>query len=176
MEEDSVVRVSVSEIREPLLELFTYIPYFEERVGGTFKFQYWDEETGEVKDVEGYEEANRQASFPNPVLDETFHKFKHTLIREIYDKFEYADGMWSRFPNTKLGDWESPMDKLGFLLQRLLYAAIHERMCTGYTGVCMKNGIYLRLLEKIKAVLPEIPEDAVFIHPRRHPGQKAKKP
>ena len=42
--------------------------------------------------------------------------------------------------------------------------------------VCMKNGIYLRLLEKIKAVLPEIPEDAVFIHPRRHPGQKAKKP
>ena len=171
MEKD-MIEVPVSEIREPLQELFTYIPYFEERVGGTFKFQYWDEETGELKDYEGHEEANRQAQFPDPVCDdETFAKFKHTLFREIYDKFLdlYAEKIFSRYVDTKFRDWESPVDKLCWSLRELLFAAVHERLFTGYTVVCMEDGTYLRLLKKIKAMLPEIPEDAVIVCPRRKP-------
>lgn len=166
-----MIEVPVSEIREPLLELCTYIPYFEERVGGTFKFQYWDEETGELKDMEGYEEANRQASFPDPVYDGTFQKFKDTLFREIYYKFLRLDAeeIFSRYVDTKFSDWEPQVEKLGFLLGRLLYFAVGERMCTGYTAACMKKGTYMPLLEKIKAILPEIPEDAVIVCPRRKP-------
>ena len=170
MEKD-MIEVPVSEIREPLQGLFTYIPYFEERVGRTFKFQYWDEETGELKDMEGYEEANRQASFPDPVHDGTWQKFKHTLFREIYDKFLdlYAEKIFSRYVDTKFRDWESPVDKLCWSLSELLFAAVHERLFTGYTAVCMEAGTYMFLLKKIKAILPEIPKDAVIVCPRRKP-------
>lgn len=155
-------RVPVAEIREALLELCTYIPYFEERVGGTFKFQYCDELTGEWKDYEGYEEANRQASFPDPLSDETYEKFNDTVIRNVTHKFIATD-MWSRFRKTKMSDWELPVDKLGWLLEWLTYAVIHERMFTGYTAMCMKDGTYLRLLKGIGTVLPEVPDDAVFV-------------
>ena len=164
--EYKIIRVPVAEIREALLELCTYIPYFEERVGGTFKFQYPDEQTDELKDYEGYEESNRQASFPDPVFDERFKKFKSTMLQNVTDKFSTSD-LWTRFRNTELRDWELPADKLCWLLENLTYTVIHERMCTGFTAMYMNDGTYLQLLKQLEAVLAEVPDDTVIVCSRR---------
>ena len=164
--EYQIIRVPVAEIRETLLELCTYIPYFEERVGGTFKFQYPDEQTDELKDYEGYEESNRHASFPDPLFDDWFKKFKRNMIQNVTSKFSGSD-LFSRFRDTELCDWKLPADKLGWLLDMLSYTVIHERMCTGFTAMCMKSGTYLQLLKHIEAVLAEVPEDTVIVCSRR---------
>ena len=164
--EYQIIRVPVAEIREALLELCTYIPYFEERVGGTFKFQYPDEQTDELKDYEGYEESNRQASFPDPLFDERFKKFKTTILHNVIGKFSGSD-LFSRFRDTELCNWELPADKLGWLLDMLSCAVIHERMCTGFTAIRMKDGTYLELLKNLEAVLAEVPDDTVIVCSRR---------
>ena len=168
MEEDSVVKVPVSEIREPLQELFTYIPYFEERVNGTFKVLCWDEETDELRDREGYEEHNLHA-FPDPGCDETFIKFRHIIIWGIYDKFIYAD-MPNRFMHTKIDDWQKPEDKLSWQLVRLIRNA--HAIATSCGVATSDFQAIPRRLEKIKAILAETPEDAVIVCPRRKPRRK----
>ena len=96
------IKISVGEFRPALVWLFEYIPYLEERVGGTFKFQYWDEKTEELKDMEGYEESNRLAKFPDPVSDdETWTELKHMLIRDVYDKFFVYCKPPKRYVGTK---------------------------------------------------------------------------
>ena len=173
MMEDDLVKVPVAEIRPALLELCAYIPYFEERVGGTFKFQYWDEETDELKDMEGYEEHNRDAMFPDPNWDDTWYAFRNILIRRIRDKFGNCT-MLKYFGKTKIDDWDLPEDKLGWPVFNLTVDAIHERMFTGYTEICMERGIYLRHLKNIASVLEELPEDAVITCPRRKPPRHAR--
>ena len=72
--------------REALEELFAFIPYFEERVNGTFKFQYYDGEKKQIADYDGYEEANRNAKFPDPMYDETFSRFESIFWEKIGQK------------------------------------------------------------------------------------------
>ena len=150
-----MIRISVADIRQPLLELCTYIPYFEERVGGTFRFQYRDEETGELKDMEGYEESNQYAMFPDPVSDdEKWRAFRNLFFRKIWEPFlSHCDGPAS-FLHAQTGDRSRPEDRLIRLLRDLAYAIVHERQCTGYTAMCMKDGTYLNLLMQIKEMLP----------------------
>ncbi len=146
-----MIRISVADIRQPLLELCTYIPYFEERVGGTFRFQYRDEETGELKDMKGHEESNQYAMFPDPVSDdEIWSAFRNLFFCQIWEPFlSHCDG-----PALEIGDLSRPEDRLIQLLRELAYAIVHERLCTGYTAMCMKDGIYLKILMRIKEVLP----------------------
>ena len=167
------IKISVAELRPALVWLFEYIPYLEERVGGTFKFQYWDEETEELKDMEGHEESNRLAKFPDPVSDdETWSEFRHRLIRDVYDKFFIYCKPPKKYVGTKYSAWTMPEDKLYWLLNNLLFAVIHERLCTGYTEVCMKDGTYLRILMRLKELLAELPDDTVITSPLNAHGKK----
>ena len=152
--EREMIRIPVADIRGVLQELCAYIPYFEVRVGGTFRFQYWDEETGELKDMEGYEESNRHVMFPDPVSDdETWHAFRELFLRKIWEPFlSHYDGPVNCL-HTKTSDRSQPEHQLIWLLQTLAYAVVHERLCTGYTTACMKDGTYLKLLMQIKGVL-----------------------
>ena len=167
------IKISVAELRPALVGLFEYIPYLEERVGGTFKFQYWDEETKELKDMEGCEESNRLAKFPDPVCDdETWTGFKHKLIRDVYDKFFIYCKPPKRYVGTKYSEWTTPEDKLRWLLNNLLFAVVHERLRTGYTAVCMKDGTYLRILKRLKELFAELPDDMVISYPLNEHGKK----
>ena len=147
--EREMIRIPVADIRGVLQELCAYIPYFEERVGGTFKSRYRNGTICEMAD---------------PVFDESFVRFKQIYVGGICDKFSCCD-LHGRFGRTKMSAWHSPEDKLGWLLFQLGFAIIHERLCTGYTAICMRNGTYLRLLKHMEEVLAEMPADAVLTYP-----------
>ena len=124
-----------------------------------------------MKDVEGYEESNRTAMFPDPVSnDETWYAFRKITIGKISDKFMYGS-LAARFRETRLSDWERTENKLGQLLFELIFAVIHERMSTGYTELCMKKGEYLKFLRLIKGLLEDLPDDAVVSCPLTEYGK-----
>ncbi len=138
---------SPEDIRKELEELFTFIPYFEERVHGTFKFQYYDEEEDQLVDFEGYEEANRTAKFPYPTDDETFERVKQLFLEKIWAKWEIP-----RPPKIEV-EKLSPQQFFMNTLFALSFDLIHERLCTGHTAWCMKNGRYLMELKLLQNIL-----------------------
>ena len=148
------VEFSIGEFREPVEELFAFIPYFEERVNGTFKFQYYDDDTETLRDFEGYEEKNKIARFEDPVYDETWNAFQKIVCRNIGEKLQ-------KYPHPgKTSKTESsPEEYFHGLLRDLLCDVIHERLFTGFTALCMKNGRYLHKLLQIKCFLTEIKSD-----------------
>jgi len=139
--------ISPEDIRNELEELFTFIPYFEERVHGTFKFQYYDEEKDQMIDFEGYEEANRTAKFPYPTDDEPFERFKHLFIERIWFKWEIP-----RPPKTELEKLSLQQFFMNVLFA-LSFDLIHERLCTGHTAWCMEKGRYLKELKLLQCIL-----------------------
>ena len=172
---DDLVKVPVADIRQTLLELCAYIPYFEERVGGTFKVQYRDEETDELKDMEGYEGHNWNAKFPDPAYDETFIEFRRICYMHIYDKFLLFRADLKRFWRTKKSEWKLPEDQLGRLLAQLFHEARAKTSFGDIAAFGMQK--LLRILEDIQTLLAELPEDAVITCPRgelpRHTRQVA---
>lgn len=132
---------SPEDVRETLEELFTYIPYFEERVNGTFKFQYYDEEKDQMVDFEGYEEKNRAAKFPYPTDDEAFEEFKQIF----FGKNGFRVTRQSYTPEPESGEL-SFQEHFTNVLFCLTYDLVHERLCTGHTAWCMASGRYLREL------------------------------
>lgn len=144
---DEKTDFSPEDIREPLEELFAYIPYFEERVHGTFKFQYYDEEKDQMVDFEGYEEKNRAAKFPYPTDDETFVRFKDLFIEKIW-----AQRTIPRPPKTEI-EKLSPQQLFMNVLFALSFDLIHERLCTGHTAWCMEKGRYLMELKLLQSML-----------------------
>ena len=137
----------IPDFRAVLEELFTFIPYFECRVNGTFKMQYEDFDTGELLDFDGCEEANKTAQFDDPVYDENWCRFQKLVCRKILDKIPRIDT-----PDmTENG-------KIYQLLRELGYDTIGERMCTGYTAYCMANGRYLNELKQLQNALMEMLE------------------
>ena len=130
---------TLDDFRETLKKLFAFIPYFEERVNGTFKFQEFDEKSGKLTDFEGYEEYNKTAKFEDPVFDDCWNSFRSIVCSELLDKV-------GRFQ-------ELSEDRFLKLLRQLCYDAIHERMCTGYTIQCMAKGIYLKELNELQQML-----------------------
>ena len=82
---NKTIDFSPEDFRETLEELFAFIPYFEERVNGTFKFQYYDGEKKQLVDYDGYEEKNRVAKFPDPMYDSKFERFKCILFEKIWN-------------------------------------------------------------------------------------------
>lgn len=140
--------------RETLEELFAYIPYFEERVNGTFKFQYYDGEKDRIVDYDGYEEKNRAAQFSDPMYDETYSKFKYTFLEKI--GFELKPASRPPFHKFLESGKFTPQELFADILFQLKYDTIHERMYTGHTAWCMKNGIFLRELKLLQILLNEM--------------------
>ena len=130
---------SKKDFQETLEKLFTFIPYFEECLNGTFKFQYYDEEDGKIADFEGYEEYNKTAKFEDPLFDGIWEEFHQIVCRELWENVKNAE--------------ESPEDVFCKLLRQLCYDTIHERMCTGYTASCIVKGVYLNELKQLQAIL-----------------------
>ena len=148
------VEFSIEKFRESVEELFVFIPYFEERVNGTFKFQYYDDDTETLCDFEGYEEKNKIAQFEDPVYDETWQTFERIACRNIWYKLqEYPH------PGKTSKTESSPDEYFHGLLRDLLHDIFHERLCTGFTALCIKNGRYLHKLLQIKCFLAEISND-----------------
>ena len=58
MEEKRVF--SPEDFRDVLEKLFPYIPYFEERVNGTFKFRYYDTPETRKMDPEAYDRSQTE--------------------------------------------------------------------------------------------------------------------
>ena len=143
--------LSPEDFREALEKLFEFIPYFEERVNGTFKFQYYDDEKKQIADYEGYEEANRNAKFPDPMYDETFSRFEGIFWEKIGQKITPS----YRASSTEAGEM-SPQELFTALLFDLKYDILHERMCTGHTAYCMKNGNYLQELKLLRFLLNQM--------------------
>ena len=134
--------------RDALEELFAFIPYFEERVNGTFKFQYFDDKTNRLVDYEGYEEKNRVAKFPDPVYDKTFGRFKRIFLEKIWMDVESV-------PRPSVDKQEELSFQELFLLVifELARNIFHERMCTGNTAGCMARGSYLVDLNVLQGML-----------------------
>ena len=145
------IEFAPEDFREALEELFAFIPYFEERVNGTFKFQYYEDEKDQIVDYDGYEEANRNAMFPDPMFDETFRRFKSVFWEKIGHKVTQT----YRASSTEAGEM-SPQELFAALLFDLKYDMIHERMCTGHTAYCMKNGNYLQELKLLRVLLNQM--------------------
>ena len=148
------VEFSIEEFRGSVEELFVFIPYLEERVNGTFKFQYYDYDTETLCDCEGYEENNKIARFEDPVHDETWNSFKRIVCRTIWNKLQ-------KYPHPgKTGKTgSSPAEYFHGLLRNLLHDVVHERLFTGFTASCMQNGRYLQTLLQIKCFLAAIRSD-----------------
>lgn len=131
-------KFSKKDLQETLEKLFEFIPYFEERLNGTFKFRYYDYENGKIADFEECEEYNKTAKFEDPLFDETWEVFYKIVSRELLEKVK----------NIK----ENPKDTFLKLLKRLCCDTIHERMFTGYTALCMAKGIYLNELKQLRDI------------------------
>ena len=148
---NKTIDFSPEDFRDALEELFEFIPYFEERVNGTFKFQYYEDEKDQIVDYDGYEEANRNAKFPDPMYDETFSRFKSIFWEKIGHKVTQA----YRASSKEAGEM-SPKELFAALLFELKYDTLHERMCTGHTAYCMKNGNYLQELKLLRVLLNQM--------------------
>lgn len=138
-------KFSKKDFQETLEKLFTFIPYFEERLNGTFKFQYCDGEYGKIADFEGYEEYNKTAKFEDPLLDETWEVFHKIVCRELWERVKLVQ----YFPAKDTDFYR--------LLRKLCYDTVHERMCTGYTASCIAKGIYLDELQQLQKLIYNIP-------------------
>ena len=147
------INFSPEDFREAMEELFAFIPYFEERVNSTFKFQYFDDKTNRLVDYEGYEEKNRVAKFPDPMYDPKFERFKCILFEKIGDKLGFGFGYRPPNPQEKV---LSPVELFWFILYELVRDVVHERMCTGNTAYCMKNGNYLQKLKLLQVLLNQM--------------------
>jgi len=146
---DEKIDFTPKDIRKELEELFTFIPYFEERVNGTFKFQYFDGEKDQLVDYEGYDEKNRAAKFPDPMYDKTFAGFKHIFIEKISPKLKPA-----LRPSLQKPEGEyTPQELFLLVLFELRRDIVHERLCTGHTASCMKAGVYLKELKVLQGML-----------------------
>lgn len=141
---------SPEDFRETLEELFAFIPYFEERVNGTFKFQYYDGEKKQLVDYDGYEEKNRVAKFPDPMYDSKFERFKCILFEKIWNKLGLGFGFRPPHPQEKE---LSPDELFWFILYELIRDVVHERMCTGNTASCMASGTYLNELKVLQGIM-----------------------
>ena len=141
----------IPDYRAVFEELFTFIPYFECRINGTFKKQYMDCNTGKLLDFEGCEETNKSAQFDDPVYDETWCRFQRLIHRNLLDKLPPLREI--ALVNTKK---PTTNEKIYKLLHDLCYDTTHERMCTGYTASCMANGRYLNELKQLQQVLEEV--------------------
>ena len=143
---------SPEDFREVLEELFTYIPYFEERVNGTFKFRYYEDCTEEDKLAypEEYEKSQK-AKYPDPMTDNTYLAFREIVLGKIARKVDRRS--WTS--SKDLGEL-SPKELFTNILYRLVYDTIHERMCTGHTAYCMEKGVFLRELKLLQYFLNQM--------------------
>jgi len=135
------------DFREDLEALFTYIPYFEERVNGTFKFRYYDSPKEREIDPEAYDRSQK-AKYPDPMTDETYLVFREIVLKKIACKVKRSS--WT--PNKELGEL-SPKELFTNILFSLVYDTVHERMCTGHTAYCMESGSFLRELKLLQYFL-----------------------
>ena len=145
MEEKRVY--SPEDFRDVLEKLFPYIPYFEERVNGTFKFRYYDTPETRKMDPEAYDRS-QNAKYPDPMMDRTYLEFKEIVLKEIAGKVDRR----SWIQNKEMGEL-SPKELFTSILFSLVYDTIHERMCTGHTAYCMESGRFLKELKILQFFL-----------------------
>ena len=125
------------DFRGTIKQLLQFIPYFEARVNGTFKFQTRNDTTGEITDLEGYEEYNKTAKFSDPLFDFQWKSFHLTVCRELVGRVNLVQNFS-----------EEDADFFN-LLRKLCYDTVHERMCAGYTASCISKGTYLNELMQL---------------------------
>lgn len=145
MEEKRVF--SPEDFRDVLEKLFPYIPYFEERVNGTFKFRYYDAPETRKMDPEAYDRS-QNAKYPDPMMDRTYLEFREIVLKEIAGKVDRR----SWIQNKEMGEL-SPKELFTSILFSLVYDTIHERMCTGHTAYCMESGRFLKELKILQFFL-----------------------
>ena len=152
MEEKRVF--SPEDFRVVLEKLFPYIPYFEERVNGTFKSRYCEDYTEEEKLAypEEYEKS-RNAKYPDPMMDNTYLAFREIVLENIAGKVDRR----SWIQDKEMGEL-SPKELFTSILFSLYYDTIHERMCTGHTAYCMESGRFLRELKLLQFFLNHMKE------------------
>ena len=125
------------DFRGTIENLLQFVPYFTERVNGTFKFQTRNDTTGEITDLEGYEEYNKRAKFPDPLFDSQWKSFHLTVCDQLVERVNLIQ------------DFSEENADFFNLLRKLCYDTVHERMCTGYTASCISKGIYLNELRQL---------------------------
>ena len=125
------------DFRGSIEKLFQFVPYFEKRVNGTFKFQTRNDTTGKITDLEGYEEYNKTANFSDPLFDFQWKSFHLIVCIELVERVNLVQD----FPEENADFFN--------LLRKLCYDTVHERMCTGYTASCISKGIYLKELRQL---------------------------
>ena len=135
------------DFREALEELFEFIPYFEERVNGTFKSSYYDTPETRKMDPEAYDRS-QNAKYPDPMTDRTYLAFREIVLENIAGKVDRR----SWIPNKEMVEL-SPKELFTSILFSLVYDTIHERMCTGHTAYCMESGRFLRELKLLQFFL-----------------------
>lgn len=135
-----VVKKSIftpEDFRGTIENLLQFVPYFEARVNGTFKFQTINDKTGEITDLEGYEEYNKTAKFSDPLFDFQWKSFHLTVCRELVVRVNLVQNFS-----------EEDADFFN-LLRKLCHDTVHEKTCTGYTASCISKGIYLNELRQL---------------------------
>ena len=85
------------------------------------------------------------------MYDETFSRFKSIFWEKIGHKVTQA----YRVSSKEVGEM-SPQELFAALLFDLKYDTVHERMCTGHTAYCMKNGNYLQELKLLRVLLNQM--------------------
>ena len=138
---------SPEDFRVVLEKLFPYIPYFEERVNGTFKSSYYDTPETRKMDPEAYDRS-QNAKYPDPMTDRAYLEFREIVLENIAGKVDRR----SWIPNKEMAEL-SPKELFTSILFSLVYDTVHERMSTGHTAYCMESGRFLRELKLLQFFL-----------------------